>query len=223
MSELPPSEPVPSLNRKSRQKDRTWVAGLSSTNPAAILVKGKIYTKNNSDDLHKVITVYLLLDTSPNGEAAKHTVQVSCKDKQPTAWKETMWWMDTWKTRLPEIWIPLFQHLSALTDYSSSFSRSHMTDSVGNPLCPSCCPSTRSPTSISAFLLLFVWRVFPPSFCFSDIKREKGRWWVTWRKDQSRHWEKRGLKRSLVDYTNRMIYSAKCPDYLPCHKRTVQK
>lgn len=146
-----------------------------------------MYTKNNSDGLHMVITVYLLLDTSPDREAGKHTVQVSCKDKQPTTWKETMWWTDTQKTRLPEIWIPLFWHSSALTDYSSSFSESHRTDSVGNPLCPSCCPSTRSLASVLAFLLLFYLGRFPPSFCFSDIKREKERWWVTWGKDQSRH------------------------------------
>ena len=85
MSELPPSEPVLSLNTKNRRKDRTWVAGLSSTNPVAILLKGRMYTKNNSDGLHMVITVYLLSDASPDREAAKHTVQVSCKDKKPAA------------------------------------------------------------------------------------------------------------------------------------------
>lgn len=89
MSELPPSEPVLSPNTKSQRKTEL-VAGLSSTNPVAILVKEKTYSKSNSDGLRMVITVYLLSDASPDREAAQHTVQVSCKDKQPAAWKEAM-------------------------------------------------------------------------------------------------------------------------------------
>lgn len=172
-SELPPSEPVLSLSTKSWWKDRTRVAGLSSTNPAANLVKGKMYTKNNSHGLHMVITVSVLSDASPDREAATDTVQVSCKYKNSAAWKETIWWTDTWKTRLPEIRILLFWHSSALTDYSSLFSESHRTEAVGNPLCPSHCPSTRSLASVWAFLLLFCLGGFAPSFCFSGINRER--------------------------------------------------
>lgn len=92
MSELPPSEPVLSLNTKSQQKDRMWIAGLLSTNPVAILVK-EMYTKNNNDGLHMVITAYLLSDASPNREARKYTVQVSCKNKKPAVQKEMMMMM----------------------------------------------------------------------------------------------------------------------------------
>lgn len=57
MFELPPIEPVLSLNTKKWEKERAWVAGLSSTHPEALLVKGKTYTKNNSGSLHIAITV----------------------------------------------------------------------------------------------------------------------------------------------------------------------
>lgn len=72
------------------------------------------------------------------------------------------------------------------------------------------------------FYSSFVWGGSPPPFV-SQAQTEKERWWVTWGKDQSRHWEKRGLTWSSVDYTTGMIYRGKCPDYLSCNKRTVQK
>lgn len=233
MSELPPSEPVLSLNTKSQQKDRMWIAELSSTNPVAILVK-RMYNKNNNDGLHTVITVYLLSDASSNREASKHTVQVSCKNKKPAVQNEMMtmmWWTGTCKNRLPEIWIPHFLTLKG-PDWLFQLIFTVSQDR----LCQK--PALRLPLpfhtlphfSLSLFTPLFVWGFFllsyclaflsPPFFCFSDIKREKERWWVTWGMDQSRHWEKRGL---TVDHTNWMIYSAKCPDYLSCNKRTGQK
>lgn len=87
--ELPPSEPVLSLNTKSCRKDTTRVAGLSSTNAVALLVKGKMYTKNNSDGLHMVITVYLLPDQSSDSKTAKPRAPVSCRDKKHCEWKGT--------------------------------------------------------------------------------------------------------------------------------------
>lgn len=57
LSELPTSETLLCLNTKSQWKDRTWVAGLLSTNPVAILVKGKMHTENNSDGLHMAMFI----------------------------------------------------------------------------------------------------------------------------------------------------------------------
>lgn len=87
MFELPPIEPVLSLNTKKWEKERAWVAGLSSTHPEALLVKGKTL---------KIIVVvyilpllcYLLLDESLDSET--YRTQVSCKNKKPTECKETV-------------------------------------------------------------------------------------------------------------------------------------
>lgn len=220
MFELPPTEPVLSLNTKRWEKDRAWVAGLSSTHPEALLVKGRMYTL-------KIIVVvciwpllcYLLLDESPDSETATKSRSLARIRSPPSGRRhcgeQTLGKPDslisgnTFSGAHKSPWLTFVLRL-----------HTHTAQALRKLLCHSRCPSMLSLTSYFSFVCP---QPCTPFFCFSDRTREKERWWVTWGWDQSRYWEKRGLTWPSVLYTGRMIYSTKCPDYLLCNKRSSQK
>lgn len=190
-------EPVKRQNMSS-----LW---LLSTNPVANLVTGKMHSESNSDGLHMAMFIYCQMQVQIRRQLSTQSKPLA-RLRSPLLgrrqWDKhthnlTPWNLDTtffFGTQLPWWW-----------KWAGIVSG----QTVRSPLCPSHCISTHSlhcslglrpPPLFEGFL--------PLSFCFSDIKREEERWWVTWGKDQSRHSEKRGLTWLSVDDTKRMIYSA---------------